>query len=88
MLGLTVVALGVLGALAFYANFRGRHTLLTLYPPFLKNSAIELAALGAFGVALFVGFEWFVVVGTANAVNITDGLDGLAAGCTLICGSR
>lgn len=86
MLGLSVVAIGVLGALAFYANFRGQPTLLTFYPPFLKNSAIDLAALGALGVVLFLGFEWLVVVGTANAVNITDGLDGLAAGCTLICG--
>jgi phospho-N-acetylmuramoyl-pentapeptide-transferase len=86
MLGLTVVALAAIGAFAFYAHYSGRNTLLTLYPPFLKNSAIELAGLGALGVALFVIFEWFVVVGSANAVNITDGLDGLAAGCTLICG--
>ncbi|MCC7015280.1 MAG: phospho-N-acetylmuramoyl-pentapeptide-transferase [Planctomycetes bacterium] len=86
MLGLTVVALAAIGAFAFYAHYSGRHTLLTLYPPFLKNSVIELAGLGALGVALFVVFEWFVVVGSANAVNITDGLDGLAAGCTLICG--
>jgi phospho-N-acetylmuramoyl-pentapeptide-transferase len=86
MLGLTIVALAALGALAFYAHYSARHTLLTLYPPFLKDAPIELAALGAFGVCLFVVFEWFVVVGSANAVNITDGLDGLAAGCTLICG--
>jgi phospho-N-acetylmuramoyl-pentapeptide-transferase len=84
MLGLSVVALAVISALAFYAHYSGRDTLLTLYPPFLKNSGIELAGWGALGVALFVAFEWFVVVGSANAVNITDGLDGLAAGCTLI----
>ena len=86
MVGLSVVALAAIGALAFYANYSGRHTLLTLYPPFLKNSAVELAAMGAIGVALFLAFQWFVVVGSANAVNITDGLDGLAAGCTLISG--
>src|SRR5690606_7174806 len=86
MLGLSIVALAAVGALAFYAHFSGRHTLLTLYPPFLKHVSLELAALGAAGVLLFVAFEWFVVVGSANAVNITDGLDGLAAGCTLICG--
>jgi phospho-N-acetylmuramoyl-pentapeptide-transferase len=27
--------------------------------------------------------QWITVVGAANAVNLTDGLDGLAAGCTV-----
>lgn len=36
----------------------------------------EQVYLGAFIIALF----WFVVVATANSVNITDGLDGLAGG--------
>jgi phospho-N-acetylmuramoyl-pentapeptide-transferase len=31
-------------------------------------------------------FQWVVVVGTSNACNITDGLDGLAAGCMIISG--
>jgi len=86
LLGQTVVTLGVIGALVFYAHYSGRDTLLTLYPPFLKNSAIELAQWGVFGIVLFVGFQWLVVAGSSNAVNITDGLDGLAAGCTLISG--
>jgi len=33
---------------------------------------------------LFALFIWLVAVGTTNAVNLTDGLDGLAAGVTLI----
>jgi phospho-N-acetylmuramoyl-pentapeptide-transferase len=33
-------------------------------------------AVGAFIIAIF----WFVVIATANSVNITDGLDGLAGG--------
>src|SRR6185295_9720929 len=37
-------------------------------------------------VAVFLAFEWLVVVGTSNACNITDGLDGLAAGCMVISG--
>jgi phospho-N-acetylmuramoyl-pentapeptide-transferase len=86
MLGLSVVSLAVLSALAFYAHDTGRSTLLSLYPPFLKNARIDLFHLGLLGAVLFVGFQWFVVVGSANAVNITDGLDGLAAGCTAICG--
>lgn len=40
------------------------------------NFGFGEVALGALVIALF----WFVVVGTANAVNITDGLDGLAGG--------
>lgn len=40
------------------------------------NFGFGEVALGAFVVVLF----WFVVIATANAVNITDGLDGLAGG--------
>jgi phospho-N-acetylmuramoyl-pentapeptide-transferase len=32
----------------------------------------------------FVLFVMFVLVGSSNAVNLTDGLDGLAIGCTII----
>lgn len=42
-----------------------------LIVPFFKNISVEL---GWF----FVVLTYFVVVGTSNAVNLTDGLDGLA----------
>ncbi len=42
-----------------------------LYFPFLKNLIINL---GWF----FIPFSIFVIVGSSNAVNLTDGLDGLA----------
>lgn len=45
--------------------------------PFLKNIAIDL---GAF----YVLFTVLVIVSTSNAVNLTDGLDGLAIGCVSI----
>ncbi len=45
--------------------------------PFLKNLVISL---GWF----YVPFIALVVIGTSNAVNLTDGLDGLAIGCVLI----
>jgi phospho-N-acetylmuramoyl-pentapeptide-transferase len=32
----------------------------------------------------FIGFVMLVLVGSSNAVNLTDGLDGLAIGCTVI----
>ncbi len=35
---------------------------------------------GIVGIALFSGFLLLVIAGTTNAVNLTDGLDGLAAG--------
>jgi phospho-N-acetylmuramoyl-pentapeptide-transferase len=34
----------------------------------------------SFGVVFFVLFAYLVISGTSNAVNLTDGLDGLAAG--------
>jgi len=43
----------------------------TLYLPFFKNVAINMG----FG---YIIFTYFVIVGTSNAVNLTDGLDGLA----------
>ncbi len=40
--------------------------------PFFKEIAIPLGVVG------FVILTYFVIVGTSNAVNLTDGLDGLA----------
>ncbi len=47
-----------------------------LYIPFIKEPVI--LHLGALTALLLI---IFVVVGSSNAVNLTDGLDGLAAGC-------
>lgn len=86
MVGLTAVTLGVLAALVWYARISGRWTVLALHPPFFKDVVVPLGEWGLLGLALFLAFEWFVVVGSANAANITDGLDGLAAGCMIISG--
>jgi phospho-N-acetylmuramoyl-pentapeptide-transferase len=43
----------------------------TLYLPLLKDTGLDL---GLF----YIAFGAFVIVGAANAVNLTDGLDGLA----------
>ena len=40
--------------------------------PFFKDGAIELGVVG------FLILCYFVIVGSSNAVNLTDGLDGLA----------
>jgi phospho-N-acetylmuramoyl-pentapeptide-transferase len=47
-----------------------------LYVPFLKEPLIQ--NMGWFAAIFFA----MVIVGTSNAVNLTDGLDGLASGCT------
>jgi phospho-N-acetylmuramoyl-pentapeptide-transferase len=39
----------------------------------------------ALPLAVYVAFGLLVVVGTSNAVNLTDGLDGLAIGPVIIC---
>ncbi len=85
-LGLTLSALAALAVLAWYAKIGGRHTVLALYPPFFKNVAIPLGEWGIGGLCAFLAFEWLVIVGSANAANVTDGMDGLAAGCTIISG--
>ena len=49
-----------------------------LYVPFAKDVAVDLTV--AFGVP-FLLLTVLVLTGSANAVNLTDGLDGLATGC-------
>ena len=46
----------------------------TLALPFLKDVLVPLGIVG------FLAFSVLVIVGTSNAVNLTDGLDGLAIG--------
>jgi phospho-N-acetylmuramoyl-pentapeptide-transferase len=48
-----------------------------LYVPFVKSPVI--ANMGWFTFVFFL----LVIVGSSNAVNLTDGLDGLAIGCTV-----
>lgn len=82
--GLSIVVFGVLGVLVWWAQVHGRTGLLVLHPPIFKNAQFDFLSWGAWGIVAFMAFEWLVIAGTANAVNITDGLDGLAAGCTII----
>ena len=43
-----------------------------LYVPFFKTFVVPMSTIA------FVALSYFVIVGTSNAVNLTDGLDGLA----------
>jgi len=51
----------------------------TLIVPFFKDVAIPLGGM-------YILFTYFVIVGTSNAVNLTDGLDGLAIMPTVLVG--
>jgi len=52
-----------------------------LIVPFFKSVSYPL---GVFG---FMALTWLVIVGTSNAVNLTDGLDGLAIMPTVMVGA-
>lgn len=70
------VALLAALAIAYLPMLKNNYsTAITL--PFIKNVAINLGLL-------YIPFVMVVLVGASNAVNLTDGLDGLAIGSTLI----
>jgi phospho-N-acetylmuramoyl-pentapeptide-transferase len=62
----------------FSTNLPPRSDLMV---PFFKTVSYPL---GLFG---FIALTWFVIVGTSNAVNFTDGLDGLAIMPVVMVGS-
>ena len=64
------IFIAIVGIL-FLSYFSENTDLNNLYFPFFKNLIINL---GWF----FIPFAAFVIVGSSNAVNLTDGLDGLA----------
>lgn len=68
-------ALVVVTALA--ANPETGERMRQLMVPFLKEPFIE--DIGMLGALLFVGL---ILLGSTNAVNLTDGMDGLAIGCS------
>ena len=67
MVQILIAAIGIL-ILTYFAN---PVDLKNLYIPFFKNVVINL---GWFFIPLYI----FIIVGSSNAVNLTDGLDGLA----------
>ncbi len=86
LVGQTIAVLFVVGGFAWYAHASGRYSLLDVYPPFIKDVRIPLGET-LIGTAVFVFFGWLVIAGTSNATNITDGMDGLLAGCVILSGS-
>lgn len=66
-LGQSIIGFAIAFILYFIAHLPHHNELVI---PLLKNTV----HIGAFGILL----TYFVIVGTSNAVNLTDGLDGLA----------
>src|SRR5204862_2837853 len=71
------LALACIVAAVFLTNPLIEVQARSLYLPFFKIPVVP--NMGWFTLIFFA----FIVVGSSNAVNLTDGLDGLAAGCTI-----
>lgn len=72
--------LGLAAILAYFTYRHGGENKVThdLYLPFLKEPVMTLA------IPLFIILSVVTITGFSNAVNLSDGLDGLAGGCTAI----
>ena len=69
-----------MGVVLFLYNLDGPAAATALYVPFFKSVAWPMGLL-------FIVLSYFVIVGASNAVNLTDGLDGLAILPTVMVGS-
>jgi phospho-N-acetylmuramoyl-pentapeptide-transferase len=74
---LQVLVAALAGAVLAWGLPRSYGFAPTLTFPFFKDLVINLGLL-------YVPFVAFILVGSSNAVNLTDGLDGLAIGATLV----
>ncbi|MBK9990687.1 MAG: phospho-N-acetylmuramoyl-pentapeptide-transferase [Verrucomicrobia bacterium] len=76
MLWQTVITLLALGFLMLDPHSAIK--IRELWVPFLKHPVLVAMPLGVLFLMMF-----FWLVGFSNAINLTDGLDGLAVGCTI-----
>lgn len=71
--------------LYFHPSFEAINTLSTV--PFLKNVNMDYAYFGeSIAWVIYLGVAVFIITAVSNATNLTDGLDGLASGISVICG--
>lgn len=68
----------IISGLVLFLLVKNNYLTTDLTVPFFKSVNFDL------GYA-YIAFASLVIVGTANAVNLTDGLDGLAIGPVIIC---
>jgi phospho-N-acetylmuramoyl-pentapeptide-transferase len=76
----------ILGLVLYFTpEFKPYRTLSTL--PFVKDINIDYAIFGPeLGWVLYIPLVIFIITALSNAVNLTDGLDGLASGTSAIAG--
>jgi len=76
----------ILGLVLYYTPaFEPYRTLTTM--PFIKDLNVDYAFLGPeLGWLIYIPVVIFIITGVSNAVNLTDGLDGLASGTSAIAG--
>jgi phospho-N-acetylmuramoyl-pentapeptide-transferase len=81
LLGQIIIAIGVWGVLYYFANYPWNVSI-----PFLKETAKTdpLTSVSYVSPFVYLGFIIFILLGSSNAVNLTDGLDGLAISVTFI----
>jgi phospho-N-acetylmuramoyl-pentapeptide-transferase len=72
--------LGVFIAVYLWIDPQTERLISEVMVPFIKHPV----ATGAVGAILGLVLASVAIIGSSNAVNLTDGLDGLAIGCTLI----
>jgi phospho-N-acetylmuramoyl-pentapeptide-transferase len=73
-------ALGIFIAAYLWIDPQTERLISEVMVPFIKYPV----ATGAVGAAIGLVLTSVAIIGSSNAVNLTDGLDGLAIGCTLI----
>ena len=78
------VSLLVLATYSKYSTTLVFPFLKRLHPDLVVHSLVHSAHLWPLAFLPFLAFICVVIVGSSNAVNLTDGLDGLAIGCTVI----
>ncbi len=61
----------------------GRALVTELHVPFVPSKYALVS--GPVAAACALALSLLTIVGSSNAVNLTDGMDGLATGCTVIC---
>jgi phospho-N-acetylmuramoyl-pentapeptide-transferase len=83
VLGQVIVA-GTFAVLSLqFPNAQG-FTPASTHISFIRDLPIDFMALGAIGIGVFVVWICLIVAATSNAVNVTDGLDGLATGASIL----
>lgn len=87
---LLVLLLGVwllvLRSMGLYTTAMNVPFVKTWRPGLLMESLLASPWTYPLAFVFFFAFLWLVVVGASNAVNLTDGLDGLASGLMIIAG--